>query len=132
MSANPSQVMIVEDDLLLLMVEERLVKNLGYEVVAKASEGGLALRLFREFNPDLLLLDINIRGELTGIDIARQLRKEGSTVPIIFLSGENDHHLVAEAKQVGVVDYLLKPITPAGLKNSLEKASRLAETVNAA
>ncbi len=132
MSANPSQVMIVEDDLLLLMVEERLVKNLGYEVVAKASEGGLALRLFREFNPDLLLLDINIRGELTGIDIARQLRKEGSTVPIIFLSGENDNHLVAEAKQVGVVDYLLKPITPAGLKNSLEKASQLAETVNAA
>jgi len=119
---SSQQVMIVEDDLLLLMVEERLVNNLGYNVVAKASEGQHALRLFREINPELLIVDINLKGELTGIDIVEQLKKEGSEVPVIFLSGEQDVHLIEKAKSLGIVDYLLKPITAAGLKKSLNKA----------
>jgi len=119
---SSQQVMIVEDDLLLLMVEERLVNNLGYNVVAKASEGQHALRLFREVNPELLIVDINLKGELTGIDIVEQLKKEGSEVPVIFLSGEQDVHLIEKAKSLGIVDYLLKPITAAGLKKSLNKA----------
>lgn len=122
MNMSSQQVMIVEDDLLLLMVEERLVNNLGYNVVAKASEGQHALRLFREINPELLIVDINLKGELTGIDIVEQLKKEGSEVPVIFLSGEQDVHLIEKAKSLGIVDYLLKPITAAGLKKSLNKA----------
>jgi len=122
MDMSSQQVMIVEDDLLLLMVEERLVNNLGYNVVAKASEGQHALRLFREVNPELLIVDINLKGELTGIDIVEQLKKEGSEVPVIFLSGEQDVHLIEKAKSLGIVDYLLKPITAAGLKKSLNKA----------
>jgi len=122
MNVSSQQVMIVEDDLLLLMVEERLVNNLGYKVVAKASEGQHALRLFREINPELLIVDINLKGELTGIDIVEQLKKEGSEVPVIFLSGEQDAQMIEKAKSLGVVDYLLKPITAAGLKRSLDKA----------
>lgn len=122
MDMSSQQVMIVEDDLLLLMVEERLVNNLGYNVVAKASEGQHALRLFREVNPELLIVDINLKGELTGIDIVEQLKKEGSEIPVIFLSGEQDIHLIEKAKSLGIVDYLLKPITAAGLKKSLNKA----------
>jgi YesN/AraC family two-component response regulator len=123
MAEVTQQVMIVEDDLLLLMVEERLVNNLGYNVVAKASEGQQALRLFREINPDILIVDINLAGELTGIDIVNQLKIEGSDVPVIFLSGENDHHMIDKAKNTGCVDYLLKPITAAGLKKSLHRAT---------
>jgi YesN/AraC family two-component response regulator len=116
--------MIVEDDLLLLMVEERLVNNLGYKVIAKASEGHQALRVFREVNPDLLIVDINLSGELTGIDIVEQLNKEGSEVPVIFLSGEDNLHMIEKAKSTGCVDYLLKPITAVGLKKSLDKAKK--------
>ena len=116
------QVMIVEDDLLLLMVEERLVNNLGFNVVAKASEGQQALRLFREINPDILLIDINLRGELSGIDVVNQLNTEGSNTPVIFLSGEENQEMINQAKETGCVDYLLKPITVTGLKMSLNKA----------
>ena len=123
MAKASEQVMIVEDDLLLLMVEERLVNNLGFNVVAKASEGQQALRLFREINPDILLIDINLVGELSGIDIVKKLKNEGSVVPVIFLSGENDHHLIDKAKTLGCVDYLLKPITAVGLKKSLLRAT---------
>ena len=116
------QVMIIEDDLLLLMVEERLVNNLGFKVVAKASEGEQALRLYREIHPDILLVDINLRGSMSGLDIVDQLHKEGADIPIIFLSGEEDEALIQQAKETGCVDYLLKPITVAALKASLTKA----------
>ena len=122
MEKQTQQVMIVEDDLLLLMVEERLVNNLGFNVVGKASEGQQALRLFREIHPDILLVDINLRGELTGLDIINQLKKEGLDTPVIFLSGEEDPAMIKNAKKTGCVDYLLKPITVAALKESLNKA----------
>ena len=77
MNTVPQRVMIVEDDLLLLMVEERLVKNLGYNVVAKANESKQALRLFKEKSPDILIVDINLDSDLTGIDLVNQMRKEG-------------------------------------------------------
>lgn len=121
MAQVSQQVMIVEDDLLLLMVEERLVNNLGYSVVAKASEGQQALRLYREVNPKILLVDINLRGELTGFDIVRQLRKEGANTPVIFLSGEENEEIIEMAKNLESVDYLHKPITVDGLKKSLNK-----------
>ena len=133
MNARTQQVMIVEDDLLLLMVEERLVNKLGYNVVAKASEGQHALRLYREVNPELLIVDINLKGELTGLDIVERLKKEGSETPVIFLSGEKEAHMVEKAQELGCVDYLLKPITAKGLKASLEKAmARRKSTVHAA
>jgi YesN/AraC family two-component response regulator len=133
MNARSQQVMIVEDDLLLLMVEERLVNKLGYDVIAKASEGQHALRLYREVNPELLIVDINLKGDLTGLDIVEQLKREGSDTPVIFLSGEQEAHMIQKAKDLGCVDYLLKPITAKGLKASLEKAmSRRKSAVHAA
>ena len=53
----------------------------------------------------------SLKGELTGIDIVEQLKKEGSDIPVIFLSGEQDIRMIEKAKSLGVVDYLLKPIT---------------------
>lgn len=91
MNARSQQVMIVEDDLLLLMVEERLVNKLGYNVIAKASEGQHALRLYREVNPELLIVDINLKGDLTGLDIVEQLKKEGSDTPVIFYPVSRKH-----------------------------------------
>ena len=67
-------------------------------------------------------MDINLKGELTGIDIVEQLKREGSETPVIFLSGEQDIHMIERAKSLGCVDYLLKPITAVGLKRSLDKA----------
>lgn len=115
------EVMIVEDDLLLLMVEERLVKKLGYQVVAKTGDGERALEVFREVNPEILIIDINLRGDLTGIDVVQRLRKEGSDVPVIFLSGEESPTLIKRLKQMENVEFLPKPITIDCLKKSLNK-----------
>lgn len=128
MNTVPQRVMIVEDDLLLLMVEERLVKNLGYNVVAKANESKQALRLFKEKSPDILIVDINLDSDLTGIDLVNQMRKKGFNNPVIFLSGEEDHMIIEKARGLGTTDYLQKPITVAGLRKSLIRASKLKQT----
>ena len=121
----PQTVMIVEDDLLLLMVEERLIKNLGYNVIAKASEGHYALTLFKEKCPNILVVDINLKGELTGIDVVEQMRKDGFNNPVIFLSGEQDKELIEKARNLGAIDYIQKPFTITNLKESLDKANKV-------
>ena len=125
MNIVPQHIMIVEDDLLLLMVEERLIKNLGYNVVAKANESKQALRLFKEKCPDILIVDINLDGDLTGIDLVNQMRKEGFNNPVIFLSGEENQVIIEKAMDLGITDYLQKPITVAGLRKSLIRATKL-------
>ena len=108
------------------MVEERLIKILGYNVVAKVNESKHALKLFKEKCPDILAVDINLEGDSTGIDLVNQMRKEGFNNPVIFLSGEQDQLLIEKAMDLGIIDYLEKPITVAGLKKSLIMATGLA------
>ena len=73
MARDNYRIMIIEDDLLLLLVEERLVKRLGYQVVGTASDGVVALSMIRKVKPDILLVDINIKGKLNGVDIIENL-----------------------------------------------------------
>jgi YesN/AraC family two-component response regulator len=124
MDKHPEKIMIVEDDILLLLVEERLVRRLGYDVVGTASEGDLALTKIKKLNPDILLIDINIKGTLTGLDILERLKKDGEHIPVIFLSGESDRAMIERAKKLGCVDYLTKPVTAGELESSLKEATR--------
>lgn len=122
MGENCNKVMIVEDDLLLLLVEERLVKKLGYTVIGTACEGELAIDKIRRLQPDILMIDINLKGHIDGIDVVQTLKKEGRDLPVIFLSGEEDPDVISKAKQTGCVDYLLKPVTVEKLETTLNKA----------
>lgn len=124
MSNHPEKIMIVEDDILLLLVEERLVRRLGYEVVGTASEGDLALSKIKKLSPDILLIDINIKGKLTGLDILEHLNKEGIDIPVIFLSGESDRMMIEKAKKLGCIDFLSKPVTANELSDSLKLAAK--------
>lgn len=115
--------MIVEDDLLLLLVEERLVKRLGYEVVGTASDAVVALSMVKKVKPDILLVDINLRGRLNGVEMMEELIQEGEHIPVIYLTGEQNPELISRAKSEVCVDFLHKPVTTAVLKQSLEKAA---------
>ncbi|MDZ7772551.1 MAG: response regulator [Balneolaceae bacterium] len=120
-NASEKKVLIVEDDMLLSMVEERLVKKLGYEVVAKATNGEDAIRHMHEQSPDVILMDIVLKGELDGIETMEQIRTQ-SDVPVIYLSGNSDRFNYERAKKTGFSDYLVKPITLHDLRVPFEKA----------
>lgn len=114
-------VLIVEDDMLLSMVEERLVQNLGYQVVGKAETGKDAVGKASELNPDIIIMDISLKGDLDGIETMQEIRKD-SNVPVIYLSGSKDRYYYERAKKTNFTDYLTKPITSGDLKGPLSNA----------
>jgi DNA-binding response OmpR family regulator len=104
-----SRVLIAEDD---PAIRELLVHHLGRDgfVTVEASDGQSALRLARE-GVDLLVLDIGMPG-LDGLDVARTLRREGRTTPILMLTARADEIDRIIGLELGADDYVIKPFSP--------------------
>lgn len=114
-------VLIVEDDMLLSLVEERLIEKMGHKVVAKVGTGSEAIDKAKELSPDIILMDIVLKGDIDGIEAMEEIRKY-STVPVVYLSGNSDRFNYERAKKTGFTDYLVKPITSNDLYKPFEKA----------
>lgn len=127
---NAKKVMIVEDNALLAVVEERLVKKLGFEVVGKAISGEETIQKFNSLNPEILLMDIQLSGTLDGIETAKRIKETRSDVQVIFLSGNRNDELLERAKEVNYIDYLLKPVSANGLLEPLQKAAKYASSAS--
>ena len=91
----------------------------GLEVIAEAGDGEEVLSLLDEHTPDLLVLDISMPGK-TGLEVAKQLRAEGSEVGILILSMHDNPEYVLEAVRVGADGYILKDVGPAELREAIE------------
>jgi two-component system, NarL family, nitrate/nitrite response regulator NarL len=83
----------------------------GIEVIGETGSGEDALRMARELRPDVLLLDMEIRG-ISGIEVAKTLQKEGSRVAVLALSAHDDREYVEELLKCGAAGYLLKEDVP--------------------
>jgi RNA polymerase sigma factor (sigma-70 family) len=91
----------------------------GLEVIAEASNGNEVLQLMEHSDPDLLVLDISMP-EKTGLDVAKELRAQGSEVAILVLSMHDDPEYVLEAVRVGADGYILKDVGPGELREAVE------------
>lgn len=114
-------VLIVEDDRLLSLITERLLRKLGYEIAGKAVSAEEAIDLVRESAPDVVIMDIFLEGGMNGIDTVRQIRTF-SEVPVIFISGTSNKRSFLQAKETGFVDFLVKPIMAVDLVGPLNRA----------
>ncbi|MBI2835430.1 MAG: response regulator transcription factor [Acidobacteria bacterium] len=99
-----------------------LLDQLGHvHIVAQAGNGLEAVRLIDEFNPDLVLLDVQMPG-LTGFEVARQLLARQAAPEVIFVTAFDQYAI--EAFEVNAVDYLLKPVELSRLQQAVERAAR--------
>src|SRR3989344_1763140 len=105
----PKKVMIVEDDFIIRMFIEKVVKSLGAVIVAKASESNEAIELCKQCLPDLILMDIGIRGKIDGIETAKQI-KEHCKTEVIYLTGNSDEKTLERAKGTAPYGFIFKPI----------------------
>jgi len=100
-------ILIIEDD-----AQSRQVVRLATEaqsyILTEASTGDEGLELARASDPDLILLDINMPG-MSGLDVCRKLRADGSLVPIIMLTAKSDTIDKVVGLEVGAEDYVTKP-----------------------
>ena len=120
------KVMIVEDDPLLAVVEQKMVERLGYEVIGKAASGEEALKKIQDLNPEILLIDVQLAGQLNGIQTVKMIREKYMDIPVIFLSGDRSPSVLKDAQGTDYVEFLLKPITVQELSIPLNQASESA------
>ena len=110
-----TRIVIVEDEALFMeMLSGTLSAEPGLEVVGKAEDGETALRLAREMQPDVVLMDIELRGELDGIEAALQIKKERPQTGIVILSAHRDRRYVTSLplEESRGWAYLLKQTVP--------------------
>ena len=110
--SNAGRILVVDDDRLVLATVTHGLQQAGYEVF-DADNGDEAILLAHQHRPDLALLDIRMEGK-SGFDVAAYLR-DGPRIPFMFLSAFGDEKTRAQARELGAVDYLVKPIDVAQL-----------------
>lgn len=115
-----TRVMIVEDERIVAFnLRQRLLK-LGYEVPAVAASSEQALMEVDQNNPDIVLMDINIEGDMDGIQTAEQLG-EGSP-PVIYLTAHSEETTLARARSTKPYGYLIKPFSERELHATIQMA----------
>lgn len=113
--------LVVEDEAILAMTLCDHLEAEGYRVVGIANNGPKALDLFQRNEVDLLLCDINIKGDYDGIETARRINAVRS-VPVIYLTAYSDADTVGRAKQTFPAAYLTKPYDIMNLRLAIEIA----------
>ena len=114
-------IMIVEDNLVAAMELEELLEHLGYDVVAIAERGIDAVAKAKEFKPDLILMDIKLRGRMDGIVAAEKIKSE-LDISIVFLTGHCEEDFVQRAANVHPEGFILKPYHGGQIKAAIEIA----------
>ncbi len=115
------KVLIVEDDMIISMVLERMITKLEHNVIDKVITGKGAIDSFNNLQPDLILMDIQLKDDIDGITAMQEIRKN-SDVPVIYITGNSDQYNLSRARDTKFVDYLVKPIQMSHLEDSIHKA----------
>jgi len=118
-----TRVLIADDHPLVLSGIESVLGSSGFRVVAALNNGVEILDRVAEFNPEILLLDINMPGR-TGLEVLRSLRERGDKRPVVLLSAEIDDRNLIEALQLGVNGLILKDDAPGMLLACLAQVQR--------
>ena len=100
---------IVEDNLILSILYQNMMKEMVFKTVGEIRDGETAVKLIRKYAPDVVIMDILLEGEMDGIQAAHQIR-EFTDVPILFITGNSDDHHFERAKRVSNSSFLVKPI----------------------
>ncbi len=116
-----SQIIIVEDERLVAQDISQLLRDEGYTICAIASDGKTAIQKIIEFLPDLVLLDIRIKGEIDGISVAEHIQSFYS-IPVIYLTAFSDAETLTRAKATNPMGYVLKPFRREQLLSSISIA----------
>lgn len=114
-------VFVVEDESIVSKDIQHSLKKLGYTIIGSASTGDKAIEMLRMEQPDIVLMDIMLKGSLTGIETADIIKKE-MAIPVIFLTAYADESTLSKAKISEPYGYILKPFKEIDLQTSIEIA----------
>ena len=115
------KVLVVEDEVIIAQSIISMIEKMGYECVGTAIRATKGLELAKTLKPDIALLDINLKGEETGIWLAGELKRE-LNIPYVFLTSLGDKKTIEEATSTMPYGYLLKPVAQQSVYAAIETA----------
>jgi CheY-like chemotaxis protein len=104
-----TRILIAEDYIISSIVMRKLLELWGYEICEQVSSGEDAVDKAGKEKPNLILMDINLHGEINGLEAARQIRTRFG-IPIIFTTALSDTEITEAVKIAGSADYFVKPL----------------------
>ena len=116
-----TNVLVVEDESIVSKDIQYSLKKLGYNVVGAAATGDKALEIARSEKPDIILMDIMLKGEMNGIETAEIMKSE-LAIPVIFLTAYADDSTLSKAKVTEPYGYIIKPFKEVDLHTTIEMA----------
>lgn len=119
--SEPLSILLVEDEGIVAQDLQETLVHLGYRVVGIASEGVQAVCMAEELQPNLIVMDVGLQGEVDGIQAARMIL-DRSHIPVIFLTGHRDVETLQRAVRTGPLGYILKPFQEVELRSAIEVA----------
>jgi len=118
---EPTKIMVVEDEPIVARDVQVSLERLGYTVPATASSGEEAIRRAKECGPDLVLMDVVLKGKMDGIETAQHLQRQ-LNIPVVYLTAYADHQTLQRAKGTAPLGYVLKPFQPNDLHTTVQVA----------
>ncbi len=112
------RILIIEDDLILALSLEMMLKRIGFEEIRKVETGEEAIEVAKIFKPQLLLVDVQLGSGITGIEAVEMIQSE-MDVPALYVTGNSDDYFRSKAEKTKFIDYLIKPITYSELNEIL-------------
>ena len=114
-------ILIAEDEKIIAKDIRLTLENLGYKVLEAVDSASSVIKKAEELKPSLILMDIMLYGELTGIDAARIIQQKYD-IPVVYLTALADESTLGKAKTSGAFGYVLKPFDEKALRSSIEMA----------
>ena len=126
---NPARVMIVEDDRVVARDIKTQVPRMGHSVIGMTGSGEEAVTLAATQQPDLVLMDIRLEGEMDGIEAAQQIRSK-DRIPVVFLTAYGNEEVMHRASLTEPFGYLLKPFEEPQMRTVIQLALYKREAEN--
>lgn len=114
-------ILVVEDESIVSKDIQHSLQRFGYGISGACSNGEKAIELVQELQPDVVLMDINLKGNLTGIETAEIIKKEFD-VPVVFLTAYSDDLTLTKAMIAEPFGYIIKPFKDMELHTNVELA----------
>ncbi|MHB8102473.1 MAG: response regulator [Methanosarcina sp.] len=115
------RILIVEDEHIVAMGIKRMLKSLGYTVTGVASSGEDAISKAESTFPDIVLMDIMLKGDMDGVEATREI-KARLDIPVVYLTAYSDNNILERAKITEPFGYIIKPFDEKDLYSSIEVA----------
>ena len=114
-----TQILVVEDESIVAKDIQNMLKNLGYDVPVVVFTGEDAVKKAAETHPDLILMDIKLKGNMDGVEAAKQIH-DRFNIPVIYLTAYGDEKTLERAKLTEPCGYILKPFEERDLRTNIE------------